>query len=100
MAESNEIVDLMNEQIKAAIDLSTYISALFRNPNMDSSKIGVTSESDFYLGAMWASALDFIAAKIMKRYGRVPTRSEQVLAVKTIYEHASEFKQAIRNLGL
>lgn len=100
MADTNVIVNLINEQINGAIKLAPYISSLFRHPKVDNSHIGVTSETDFYLGAMWASSLDFIAVKILQKYGRHPTDEEIMLSLKTIYQRAPEFREAISKLGL
>ena len=82
--------DLINEQITEAIGTVPYMSTLFSNPTVDRSHIGVTSETDFYLGAMWATALNLIIIRITQRYKRPPTDIEQVLALKTKYGRAPE----------
>ena len=100
MLEDTGLPDLINEQITEAIGTVPYMSTLFSNPTVDRSHIGVTSESDFYLGAIWATALNLIIIKITQRYKRPPTDIEQMLALKTMYDIAPDFKQAIQNLGL
>jgi hypothetical protein len=94
------LTDLINEQIDEAIDTAPYMSTLFRNPTVDKTHIGVTNETDFYLGAMWATALNLIVMNIARRYKRRPTDTEQMLALKIIYDRAPDFKQAIQKLGL
>ena len=98
--EDTGLSDLINEQIDEAINTAPYMSTLFRNPTVDKGHIGVTSETDFYLGAMWATALNLIVLRITQRYKRPPTDIEQVLALKTKYGRAPDFKKAILNLGL
>ena len=88
--------DLINEQITEAIGTVPYMSTLFSNPTVDRSHIGVTS----YLGAMWATALNLIVLRITQRYKRRPSDTEQIIALKIIYDRAPDFKQAIQNLGL
>lgn len=100
MLEDTGLRDLINEQITEAIDTAPYMSTLFSNPSVDRSHIGVTSETDFYLGAMWATALNLIIIKITQRNKRPPTDIEQMLALKTMYDRAPDFKKAIQNLGL
>ena len=82
--EDTGLSDLINEQIDEAINTAPYMSTLFRNPTVDKGHIGVTSETDFYLGAMWATALNLIIIKITQRYKRPPTDIEQMLALKTV----------------
>jgi len=84
MMEDTGLSDLINEQIDEAINTAPYMSTLFRNPTVDKGHIGVTSETDFYLGAMWATALNLIIIKITQRYKRPPTDIEQMLALKTV----------------
>ena len=96
MLEDTGLIDLINEMITEAIGTVPYMSTLFSNPTVDRSHIGVTS----YLGAMWATALNLIIIRITQRYKRPPTDIEQVLALKTKYGRAPDFKKAILNLGL
>lgn len=68
MLEDTGLCDLINEQMTEAIDTAPYMSTLFGNPSVDRSHIGVTSETDFYLGAMCATALNLIIIKITQIY--------------------------------
>ena len=98
--EDTGLSDLINEQIDEAINTSPYMSTLFRNPTVDKGHIGVTSETDFYLGAMWVTALNLIVLRITQRYKRRPSDTEQTIALKIIYDRAPDFKLAIQNLVL
>ena len=49
---------------------------------------------------MWATALNLIVLRITQRYKRRPSDTEQIIALKIIYNRAPDFKKAIQNLGL
>jgi hypothetical protein len=100
VTDENEKLELINNQISEAIRIAPYIGKMLSNPNLDTSIFGLTSERDFYLGAMWASAIDFIAVKILKEYRRQPTEEETEIAVKLMIKRVNEFKEAISRLGL
>jgi len=77
-----------------------YMARMLSNPNIDVTIFALTSERDFYLGALWASAIDFIVAKIKKEYHRPPTDEENGFAAKLMISRVEEFKEAIAKLGL
>jgi hypothetical protein len=95
-----EIKDIINKQISEAIGMAPYIAKMLSNPHLDLTKFALTCEPDFYLGAMWASAIDFIGAKIKKEYHRSPSDEENAIAVQLMMSRVFEFKEAIAKLGL
>lgn len=73
---TNPVRELMSEQINYVISIIPEISSMFKNPHVDRSSLRITTESDFMLGAAWASCIDFFNFEFLKRHRRLPRRSE------------------------
>lgn len=85
----------MNEQIDYTISIIPEISSMFRNPRADLASLGITTESDFMMGAIWASCYDYFIVEFRKRYLRRHTDEEFQEALQVLYDRGREIRQAI-----
>ena len=91
MAENEEeSINIINENIDKAIEMTPVIFSLFGNENIDTTQFGLTTKSDFYLGAVMVSALDLIADKY----------TEKITALSIILKRLPDFKKAVTDLGI
>jgi hypothetical protein len=101
MSGTNPVRELMNQQIDYTLSIIDDISAMFRNPTLDRDYLGITSETDFMMGAVWATCYDYFVIEFHKRYGRRPTHEENKEMILAIYERGREIRQTIQErLGL
>jgi hypothetical protein len=92
---------LMNEEINYFISILPEISSMFRSPRADLASLGITTESDFMMGAVWASCFDYFNIDFRLRYMRRHTDEEFQEALQVLYDRAPEIRQAIHEkLGL
>ncbi len=97
---SEDINILANEEVDYAISMVSEYTKLYSNETMDRSRMGVQSESDFYLGATWATATNFFTFDFARRYQRPPNIQDNLVMTTTLYERNSELREAISKLGL
>jgi hypothetical protein len=76
------------------------LANLFRNETIDRSHMGVQRESDFYLGAAWATATGFFPFDYARRFRQPPNIQDNLVMVTTLYTRNSELRQAISRLGI
>jgi hypothetical protein len=69
---SEEVNKLANEEVDYAISMLPEFANLFRNETIDRSRMGVQRESDFYLGAAWATATNFFPFDYARRFRQPP----------------------------
>lgn len=101
MAENEEeSTNIINENIDKAIEMTPVIFSLFGNENIDTTQFGLTTKSDFYLGAVMVSALDLIADKYMQRYAKPIPDTEKITALSIILSRLPDFKKAVTDLGI
>lgn len=93
--ETNPVRELMNPQIDYVISIIPEISSMFRNPQLDLSSLRITTQSDFILGAVWASCIDFFMDAFAKRYLRRPAGKEVDEAILVLLERGHEIRDAI-----
>jgi len=62
--------------------------------------MGVHSESDFYLGAAWATANNFFTFDFTRKFHRAPNMKEMSIMVMALYSRNMELRQAISNMAL
>jgi hypothetical protein len=79
-----------------AISIIPEISGLFKNPTVDYDSLGITSETDFMMGAIWASCIDYFNDEYRNRYHRRPTQEKQYESILAIYERRQEIRQSIQ----
>ena len=97
---SQEINILANEEVDYAISMVSEFTKLYRNETVDRSNMRVESESDFYLGAAWATATNFFTFDFARRYQRPPNIQDNLVMATTLYERNSELREAISKLGI
>ena len=97
---SEEINILANEEVDYAISMVPEFTKLYRNESIDRSHMGVQRESDFYLGAAWATATNFFTFDFGKRFQRPPNIQDNLVMATTLYERNSELREAISKLGI
>jgi hypothetical protein len=97
---AEEVKKLANEEVDYAISKIRNFSNLFRNQTIDQKHMGIEKESDFYLGAAWATATNFFNLDLYKRFGRPPNLLDNHAIMTTLYTRNSELRQAIANLGI
>ena len=91
----------MNEQIDYTISIIPENSTMFRNPRADLASLGITTESDFMLGAGFGSSMDYFIVEFRKQYLRRHTDEEFQEALQALYDRGREIRQAIQEkLGL
>ena len=95
MSGTNPVRELMNQQIDHTLSIIHEIAAMHRNPTFDREHVGITSEIDFMLGAVWASCFDYFIVEFHKRYGRRPTHEEHNESILAVYERGQQIKQTI-----
>lgn len=101
MAENEEeSINIINENIDKAIEITPVIFSLFSNENIVTTQFGLTDKSDFYLGTVMVSALDLIADKYVQRYARPIPDTEKITALSLILRRLPDFKKAVRDLGI
>jgi hypothetical protein len=86
---------LMNEEINFALSILPEISSMFRNPNADLTSLRITTESDFIMGAVWATCLDYFNIDFRLRHVRHPTSEEIQEGNLVVFERGAEIRQAI-----
>jgi hypothetical protein len=92
---TNPVRELMNQQIDYAISIIPEISSMFRNPHADLSSLKITTQSDFILGAVWASCNDYFIDAFRKLYLRRPTNKEHEDSILVLFERGHEIRAAI-----
>ncbi|RPJ30047.1 MAG: hypothetical protein EHM25_07455 [Nitrosopumilales archaeon] len=97
---AEEVKKLANEEIDYTISMIGEFSNLFRNQTIDQEHMGVERESDFYLGAAWATATNFFKFDLYKRFRRPPNLLDNHAIVTSLYTRNSELRQAISKLGI
>jgi hypothetical protein len=96
----SEVNIFANEEVDYAISMVPEFGKLFRNETIDQSLMGVQTESDFYLGAAWATATNFFTFDFAKRFRRPPNVQDNLVMATTLYERNSELREAISKLGI
>jgi hypothetical protein len=96
----DDSINIINENIEKAIEMTPVIFSLFGNENIDTTEFGLTNKSDFYLGAVMVSALDLIADNYRQRYAKPIPDTEKITALSIILRRLPDFKKAIRELGI
>ena len=97
---SEDISILANEEVDYAISMVSEYTKLYSNETIDRSRMGVQSESDFYLGAAWATATNFFTFDFARRYQRPPNIQDNLVMATTLYERNPELREAISKLGI
>jgi hypothetical protein len=95
----NEVMNIANEEVDYAISSIPDIAKLLRNPVVDRDHIGLQSESDFYLGAAWATANNFFTLDFNRKFRRAPDLEEISIMSTALYTRNAELRQAISSLG-
>jgi hypothetical protein len=95
-AASSRARGLMNEEINYFISILPEISTMFRSPRADLTSLGITTESDFMVGAVWASCTSYFNFDFRLRYLRRHTDEEFQEALQVLYDRAPEIRQGIR----
>jgi hypothetical protein len=94
-SSSSPVRALMNQQINDIISHISDISTMFRNPQLDLSTLRITAQSDFILGVVWASSINYFLVAFHNRYFRVPTDKEHEEANLVLFERGPEIREAI-----
>jgi hypothetical protein len=97
---SEEVNKLANEEVDYAISILPEFANLFRNETIDRSSMGVQWESDFYLGAVWATATNFFTFDYARRFRQPPNMQDNLVMVTALYTRNSEVREAISRLGI
>jgi len=95
----NEVLRIANEEVDYAISTIPDIAKLFKNPAVIREHMGIHSESDFYLGAAWATANNFFTFDFTRKFHRGPDLKEFSIMVTTLYNRNMELRQAISDVG-
>jgi hypothetical protein len=93
--ETSRVREIMNQQINDSISHIPDITTMFKNPELDLSSLGITTQSDFILGAVWASSINYFINAFANRYYRIPTDKEQQEAIYTLFQRGHEIREAI-----
>jgi hypothetical protein len=100
MNDVSAVKELAHKEVDHAIKMVPGFSILFRNKKIDFERVGVQRESDFYMGAAWATALDFFLFDFVRKFNREPTVQDNQIILETIYIRLPEIHRAISKLGL
>jgi hypothetical protein len=93
--------ELMNQQIDDIVADISAIIMMFRNPNLDLSSLQIRNESDFVLGAVWASVTLYFVNAFTRHFRRPPTDAEQLEANYTLLERGREIRETVmRTMGV
>jgi hypothetical protein len=93
--ETSRVREIMNQQINDSISHIPDITTMFKNPELDLSSLGITTQIDFILGAVWASSINYFINAFANRYYRIPTDKEQQEAIHTLFQRGHEIREAI-----
>ena len=93
--ETSRVREIMNQQINDSISYNPDITTMFNNPELDLSSLGITSQSEFILGAVWASSINYFINAFANRYYRIPTDKVQQEAIYTLFHRGNEIREAI-----
>lgn len=96
----NEIQRIANEEVDYAISTIPDMVKLFKNPAVIKGHMGIHSESDFYLGAAWATANNYFTLDFTRKFHRSPDFKESSIMATALYQRNLELRQAITDVGL
>jgi len=96
----NEVLRIANEEVDYAISTIPEISKLFKNPAIIREHMGIHSESDFYLGAAWATANNFFTLDFTRKFHRGPDFKESSIMATALYNRNIELRQAISDVSI
>jgi len=100
MSDIDAVKILANKEVDHVIRMISVFANLFRNKDVDFERLGVQRESDFYVGAAWAGAIDFFIFDYVKRYNHEPTVQDNEIIFETIYNRMPEINKAVSELGI
>ena len=96
----NEVLRIANEEVDYAISTIPDIAKLFKNPAVIREHMGIHSESDFYLGAAWATANNFFTLDFTRKFHRGPGFKEISIMATALNNRNIELRQAISDVSI
>jgi hypothetical protein len=96
----NEIQRIANEEVDYAISTIPDMVKLFKNPAVVRGHMNIHSESDFYLGAAWATASDYFTLDFTRKFHRSPDFKEISIMATALYSRNLELRQAISDASI
>jgi len=90
----------MNKEINENIRVENIsaIMSMFGNSNLDYSSLQITSESDFVLGAVWASVITYFNFVFRNSNGRPPDDAEIQYALTMLFSRGGEIRKSVMRI--